>query len=106
MVWRPARYHCATSPLIFYEFFKVLYFFLCVCFLGPAIFGLLDAALEEGSCYDDDGVPLALTGKDEGTEIPWENCISMGSDNANVMTGATGGVIAYAQKKNSEVNFF
>ena len=30
--------------------------------------------------------------------IPWKNCIAIGSDNASVMTGKENGVIAHARK--------
>jgi hypothetical protein len=48
---------------------------------GENIFNLIDHELEKRG-------------------IPWENCIAMGSDNANVMVGAKKGVIEFCRQKN------
>ncbi|XP_070186115.1 zinc finger BED domain-containing protein 5-like [Littorina saxatilis] len=37
-------------------------------------------------------------------QIPWENCISFGCDNANVMTGCHKGVIAFVRTKQPNVH--
>ena len=46
----------------------------CVCFTGRNIFELMDKELK-------------------ARDIPWENCLSLGCDNASVMTGHKKGII-------------
>ena len=36
-------------------------------------------------------------------QIPWSNCLSLGCDNANVMTGSKKGVVAFCKEKNPEI---
>ena len=52
--------------------------------LGVKIFGLIEAEFGAHS-------------------IPWENCIALGSDNANVMVGKETGVYGCMLKKNPEL---
>lgn len=40
----------------------------------------------------------------QDSHIPWENCISFGTDNANVMTGRKKGVFSFMKKENDNMH--
>ena len=51
---------------------------------GDAIFKLIDEEFEK-------------------YRVPWENCLALGCDNANVVTGKEKGVFAFCKKKHNNI---
>jgi hypothetical protein len=62
-----------------------MYFCLCFCLCqGENIFALVNSAIE-------------------GNHVPWINCLTLGSDNANAMVGTTKGLYGLVLEKNDQV---
>lgn len=63
---------------------------------------LLSLAVSEGSSTGRKIFDL-VDDEFKSNNIPWENCLALGCDNASVMTGKNNGVISFCKEKHSNI---